>query len=109
MTTCPSEMRKCAMDFYAEPFGMEHCSIDCREELLEGLPQLTLEEKATLNRELTLEELTAAVNQLASGRAPGIDGLSANFFKLFWKILGLDFHSVVLEWLRVDSLPVSCQ
>ena len=49
--------------------------MECREELLGGLPHLTLKEKAALDWELNLEELTAAVIQLASGRASGINGL----------------------------------
>ena len=67
------------MDFYADLFGAEQCSMVCREELLEGLPQLIPGEKAALDSELTLDELTGAVNQMASGRAPGIDGLSTDF------------------------------
>lgn len=81
----------------------------CREELLEGLPQLSLEEKAALDCELTLEELTVAVNQLASGRAPGIDGLSTDFFKRFWNILGPELHAVLLECFRAGSPPVDEQ
>ena len=87
VTTSPSEMRSCAMDYYTDLFRAEQCSLDCREELLEGLPQLTQKRKASLDRELTLEELNAAVNQLALGRAPGIDGLSADVLKGFWNIL----------------------
>ncbi len=109
VTTSPGEMRSHAMDFHAELFRAEQCSMECREELLEGLPQLSLEEKAALDCELTLEKLTVAVNRLASGRAPGIDGLSADFFKHFWSILGPDFHAVLLECFRTGSLPVSCQ
>ncbi len=109
VTTNPGEMRSCAMDFYTDLFRAEQCSMECHEELLGGLPQLSLEEKAALDCELTLEELTVAVNQLASGWAPGIDGLSADFFKRFWKILGPELHAVLLECFRAGSLPVSCQ
>ena len=109
VTTSPGEMRTHAMDFYADLFEAEQCSMECREELLEGLPQLIPGEKAALDSELTLDELTAAVNQMASGRAPGIDGLSTDFYKRFWNILGHDLHGVLLECFRTGSLPVSCQ
>ena len=109
VTTSPGEIRTHAMDFYADPFGTEQCSMECREELGEGLPQLIPGEKAALDSELTLEELTVAVNQMASGRAPGIDGLSTDFYKRFWNTLGPDLHGVLLECFRTGSLPFSCQ
>lgn len=40
-----------------------------------GLPRLSHRDRATLNANISMEELTAAVGQMASGRAPGLDGL----------------------------------
>ncbi|KAJ3586493.1 hypothetical protein NHX12_012891, partial [Muraenolepis orangiensis] len=65
VTSSPEEMRDHAMDFYTNLFGGEQCSIEGREEILEGLPQLSPEEKAALDLELTLEELTGALYSLA--------------------------------------------
>ncbi|KAJ3609348.1 hypothetical protein NHX12_023871 [Muraenolepis orangiensis] len=109
VTSSPEEMRDHAMDFYTNIFGGEQCSIEGREEILEGFPQLSPEEKAALDLELTLEELTGAVNQMASGRAPGIDGLSGEFLKHFWGVLGADLRGVFSECFRTGSLPVSCR
>ena len=77
VTIDPSEMRNHATDFYTDLFGAERCSM---EELLQGLLQLSPEEKAALDWELALGELTVAVHQLVSERAPGIDGLSSDFY-----------------------------
>ena len=68
VTIDPSEMRNHATDFYTDLFGAEQCSMESHEELLEGLPQLSPGEKAALDCELTPEELTVTVNQLASGQ-----------------------------------------
>lgn len=84
------------MDFDTKLFAEEQCSMEGRKELLEGLSQLSEGEKDALHFELTLEELTIAVNQLASRWAPGIDGISTDF-KHFCNILGPDLHSVLLE------------
>lgn len=110
VTTDPGEIRNHAVKFYAEfyLFRAEQCSMSCREELLEGLPQLRKEEKTLLDRELSLGELTAAVEQLTPGKAPGIDGLSIDFFKHFWNLLGPDLHAVLLESRGSGSLPISC-
>ncbi|XP_041791224.1 coiled-coil domain-containing protein 17 [Chelmon rostratus] len=84
-------MRSHVIDFHADLFGAEQCSMGCCGELLAGLPQLSLEEKASLHCELT-EKLTVAVNQMASGRASGIDDFSTDFYKQFFNTLGPDLH-----------------
>lgn len=87
VTPDPGEIRSHAVEFYADLFRAEQCSMDCREELLEGFPQLSEGEKAAVDSELTLKELTAAVEQVAPGRAPGIHRLFIDFLKKFWNFL----------------------
>ncbi len=50
-----------------------------------------------LDSDLTFEKVTKAVNQLSSGRASGIDGIPAEFYKTFWGIIGKDFFKVLQE------------
>lgn len=57
----------------------------------------------------TIEDLTLAVNQMPPGCAPRINGLSVDFYKQLWNILGPDLHRVFLECYKTGSLPVSCQ
>ncbi|KAJ4921192.1 hypothetical protein JOQ06_022302, partial [Pogonophryne albipinna] len=61
VTTEPAEMRKHAVDL----FRADECDVDSAAELLQGLPQLSSEEQNTLSSELTYDELTAAVSQMA--------------------------------------------
>ncbi|KAJ4947216.1 hypothetical protein JOQ06_009254, partial [Pogonophryne albipinna] len=65
VTTEPAEMRKHAVDFYTDLFKADECAVDSAAELLQGLPQLSSEEQNTLSSELTFDELTAAVSQMA--------------------------------------------
>jgi len=51
---------------------------------IEDLPQVTEEANSGLCREITLEELRKALQGMEGGRAPGIDGLSVDFYKSFW-------------------------
>ncbi|KAI4888927.1 hypothetical protein NFI96_005928 [Prochilodus magdalenae] len=62
-----AEMRTIAMDFYMDLYGAVECDLSCRDELL-----------------CELQELTTAVQEQTSGRAPDIDGLPAEFYKHFW-------------------------
>lgn len=109
ITTNPATIRRHAMEYYSSLFASEPCNLECRDELLKDLPQLSLDEKADMDKGLTLEELTAAVNQMELGRAPGIDGLPVDFFKSFWNIIGHDLHGVFMECFQTGSLPGSCQ
>ena len=37
----------------------------------------------------------AAVNQMAHGKTPGVDGLPAEFYKCFWPLFGEDLVAVL--------------
>lgn len=39
---------------------------------------------------LFFEEVSAAVQQLKCGRAPGVDGLPVEFYQRFWTVMGKD-------------------
>ena len=109
VTTDPVLMRSHAINFYTNLFGAEHCDDACVVELLEELPCLSSAEKESLDTELSYEELTAAMGQLNSGRAPGIDGLTTDFFKCFWEWIGPDFYEVIKACYIDGCLPVSCR
>lgn len=65
--------------------------------------------KKFLEAQLTFNELTSAVMELSSGRAPGIDGLPAEFYKCFWTIIGQDFFEVAQKCISEGCLTRSCQ
>ncbi|TWW77612.1 Transposon TX1 uncharacterized 149 kDa protein ORF 2 [Takifugu flavidus] len=95
MTADQGEMRRHAVDFYGTLYRAEDCSRE--DELLQGLPRLSQRDRSTLDADITLDELTAAVGQMASGRAPGLDGLPADFYKHFWRCLGADLWELVVS------------
>ncbi|KAI3362964.1 hypothetical protein L3Q82_011638, partial [Scortum barcoo] len=109
VTTDPVEMKKHAVEFYSALFRMEDCNRDCVDKLLQGLSQLGPEDKSVLDANISLEELTAAVGQMAPGKAPGLDGLPAGFSKHFWKCLGAPFiGSNRLLHRLVEEVCASC-
>ena len=106
----PSEIRKYAAGFYRDLFKSEWShSADVHSSFLGGLPQVSEEENSQLAAGLTLGELTTAIGSLQGGRAPGLDGLPADFYKSFWSIIGEDLLEVVNESLREGRLPLSCR
>ncbi len=45
------------------------------------------------------------VNQLSSGRAPGIDGIPTEVYKTFWGIIGKYFFKDLQESYKAKVLP----
>ena len=108
LTSVPAEMRKIAVDFYTDLYSADVTSFDCRDELLEGLPKLGTSHVEAMDSDIQFHELTSAVQQLTTGRSPGIDGLPAEFYKSFWNIIGMDLFEV-FKWSRqAGQLPLSC-
>ena len=44
--------------------------------------------KHSLVGDLTLNELTASLNQSKNNKSPGLDGFPVEFYKAFWNFLG---------------------
>ena len=55
---------------------------------LQNLPRLSDRAKTSLEQNLTIEELQKALSDLANKKSPGVDGLTAEFFKTFFNTLG---------------------
>lgn len=62
-----------------------------------------------LSGELRLEELEKALQSMALGKAPGIDGLPVEFFKDFWSVVGEDLLEVLNDSFTNGHLPLSCR
>uniref|UniRef100_UPI00358FE40F protein FAM200C-like n=1 Tax=Myxine glutinosa TaxID=7769 RepID=UPI00358FE40F len=56
------------------------------QELIAGLPSVEEDERCMLDSPILAEELEAAVRSLKDGKASGIDGLPAEFYKTFWAL-----------------------
>ncbi len=94
LTSAPKEMRMIAMDFYKELFGEQKCDVSSMDFLFKDLPKLNTEQQKELDSEITIHELSKAVQQLSIAKAPCIDGLPAEFYKHFWNMIKEDLLEV---------------
>ncbi len=109
ITHNPNEMRKLAVEFYSGLFNAEQCDDESVADICQDLPKLQPKQRETLDSDISLQELTDAVKQLSSGRSPGIDGITTDFYHYFWNVLGQDFYEVVKECFENGFLPSSCR
>lgn len=109
VTTDQKEIRRYAFSFYEDLYCSEKCDEATADEFLCDLPKLSKEERVDLDSPLSFRELSQAVQEMCSGKSPGLDGLSAEFFKSFWKLIGQDIYEVFLECIDKGTLPLSCR
>lgn len=103
------EINYFAMSFYEELYCVEPCNGVEADILLSDLPQLSKKDKMDLENPLTMAELSRAVQELNPGKSPGLDGLSAEFYKALWNLIGQDFYDVLVESIEKETLPLSCR
>lgn len=62
-----------------------------------GDKKISEQSRKQLDKELTLDELANAVMQMPNNKSPGIDGLTIEVYKTFWKFLGPSYYKAILE------------
>ena len=94
--------------FYTDLYSAETCDENEQNEFLcDAMPRLTEEESLLCEGALTEEELRKALFSLENDKSPGIDGLTANFYKYFWPLFGPSVTHVYKHAFREGRLAVS--
>jgi hypothetical protein len=69
------------------------------------IPQVLEEENQVLTAPFSEEEVKMAIFDMEHYKAPGPDGLLAEFCQFFWKIVKLNLMSLFLEF-HMERLPI---
>lgn len=70
-------------------------------------PSLSQPQKELCDKLLTMEELTESLESMQSGKTPGNDGLTVEFYKMFWEYLKKPLMECVLYSKLHGSLSTS--
>ncbi|CAM4598561.1 unnamed protein product [Lepidochelys olivacea] len=98
-----------ARDFYANLFSPDPTDPGACGVLWEELPTVSVGDRDRLELPLTLAEFSDALRRMPTNKSPGMDGLTVEFYRAFWDILGPDLVTVWAESLQSGALPLSCR
>jgi hypothetical protein len=60
---------------------------------------------ASLARPLLLSELSKALMDMASGKSPGLDGITTEFYKCLWPTIKAKYHQMIMDSISREALP----
>ncbi|GKC23951.1 RNA-directed DNA polymerase, eukaryota, partial [Tanacetum coccineum] len=66
------------------------------------------EQRADLEREVTIEEIKTAVWNCGIDKSPGPDGFTFDFYRHFWPIIDTDVHAAVIHFFKHGDIPGGC-
>ncbi|CAM5134109.1 unnamed protein product [Eretmochelys imbricata] len=107
--TDPVEMCGRARAFYAGLFSPGPTDPNACRVLWDGLPTVSAGDRDRLELPLTLAELSEALRCMPTDKSPGMDGLTVEFYRAFWDVLGPDLVTVWAESLQSGFLPLLCR
>ena len=64
-------------------------------------------ERMEMQNVVTMEEAGKVLNNMKNGKSPGSDGFSVNFFKFFWKDLGVHLVRSINYGLKAGKLSTT--
>ncbi|CAM2106168.1 unnamed protein product [Caretta caretta] len=105
----PAEMCGRARAFYASLFSPDPTDPSACRVLWEELPTVSASDRDWLELPLTLSEFSEALRRMPTNKSPGMDGLTMEFYRMFWDILSPDLVTVWAESLQSGVLPLSCR
>ncbi|CAM5119493.1 unnamed protein product [Natator depressus] len=96
-----------ARAFYAGLFSPDPTDPNACRVLWDELPTVSVGNRDWLELPLTLAEFSEALRRMPTDKSPGMDGLTVEFYRVFWDVLGPDLVTVWAESLQSGVLPLS--
>ena len=104
----PQDLLKETYYFYKTLYTAQPCDELARKQFLSAdIPKLPDNARNSCEGLITEEELLKAVRSMENNKSPGFDGLTTNFYKHFWPILGEKLTSIFNYAFRTGALTVS--
>lgn len=75
--------------------------------LYQNLPSLSLGDRNVADSSTTLQDIEDSISKAQLNRAPGMDGIPIEFYKMFWPQLKNIFMKIVSQFEQTGELPSS--
>ena len=98
-----------ANSFYENLYTSEGISNDNYGTILDNVNFVSFDDDVIddLEKDLDENDLSFALNHMKRDKSPGLDGLTVEFYQLFWPVIKFEFIEVANECLKSDRLPDS--
>jgi hypothetical protein len=93
--------------FYEKMLKKDNLDYEGINEFLQGLPQVSSDTEEFMESEIELGEVEVAIKSLQPNTCPGLDGITAEFYKLFKEQIGPILVNLWNECLTHGILPRS--
>ena len=90
--------------FYKELFTSQNLNPDNTFFLNNPTRQLSDSSKIELESDITHTEICKAISLMPNNKSPGEDGITIEFYKTYWNIIGHDMHEVFINGLNDREL-----
>ncbi|CAM2094718.1 unnamed protein product [Caretta caretta] len=104
----PAEMYGRARAFYAGLFSPDPTDPNACRVLWDKLLIVSIGDQDRLELPLTLAKFSETLRRMPTNKSPGMDGLTVEFYRAFWDVLGPDLVTVWAESLQGGVLSLSC-
>ena len=98
-------LKDIATEFYTDLYDVKQSDDEIARKLLQNVDkEISLDEKVSMDRLITKEELRIVVMKLRRNKSPGPDGIPAEFYQRFWHHIEGMYFEFIREVERT-SLP----
>ena len=108
IVSSPEDLCQSFSSFYSSLFSAEPTDASVQATLLGNVSSSLSSVQATVcDGLLSLDECFSALSGMAKRKAPGLDGLPAEFYVKFWSVLGGDLVEVLNSCYRSGAMTLS--
>ena len=91
--------------YYQALYESKPTQLDAQHFFLQFIPQSLDPHSSNLMLPISSDELFVTISQMANGKSPGPDGLTVEFYKNSWDIIGREFTNIINEIHRSGYIP----